>query len=143
MGVGTPANILEAIERGVDMFDCVMPSRNARHGHLFTSAGIININNKKYEKDDLPIDPECNCPTCQKHSRAYIRHLFKAQEMLAMRLCVLHNLNFYNRLMENIRKAIEEIGGTMPEDLPTPEKSLKQLEKENKNESKNPTLLNN
>ena len=107
MGVGTPGNILEAVRRGVDLFDCVMPSRNARHGHLFTDAGIININNKKYEKDDLPIDPTCNCPTCQKHSRAYIRHLFKAQEMLAMRLCVMHNLYFYNNLMAQIRKALD------------------------------------
>jgi queuine tRNA-ribosyltransferase len=107
MGVGTPGNILEAVKRGVDLFDCVMPSRNARHGHLFTDAGIININNKKYEKDDLPIDPECNCPTCQRHSRAYIRHLFKAQEMLAMRLCVMHNLYFYNNLMQKIRDALD------------------------------------
>ena len=107
MGVGTPGNILEAVKRGVDLFDCVMPSRNARHGHLFTDAGIININNKKYEKDDLPIDPTCNCPTCQRHSRAYIRHLFKAQEMLAMRLCVVHNLYFYNNLMTRIREALD------------------------------------
>ncbi len=107
MGVGTPGNILEAVRRGVDLFDCVMPSRNARHGHLFTDAGIININNKKYEKDDLPIDPECNCPTCQKHSRAYIRHLFKAQEILAMRLCVMHNLYFYNNLLARIREALD------------------------------------
>ncbi len=107
MGVGTPGNILEAVKRGVDLFDCVMPSRNARHGHLFTDAGIININNKKYEKDDLPIDPTCNCPTCQKHSRAYIRHLFKAQEILAMRLCVMHNLYFYNNLMARIREALD------------------------------------
>jgi queuine tRNA-ribosyltransferase len=107
MGVGTPGNILEAVKRGVDLFDCVMPSRNARHGHLFTDAGIININNKKYEKDDLPIDPECNCPTCQNHSRAYIRHLFKAQEVLAMRLCVMHNLYFYNNLMQKIRDALD------------------------------------
>ena len=107
MGVGTPGNILEAVKRGVDLFDCVMPSRNARHGHLFTDAGIININNKKYEKDDLPIDPTCNCPTCQRHSRAYIRHLFKAQEMLAMRLCVMHNLYFYNNLMTKIRESLD------------------------------------
>ena len=107
MGVGTPGNILEAVKRGVDLFDCVMPSRNARHGHLFTDAGIININNKKYEKDDLPIDPICNCPTCQRHSRAYIRHLFKAQEILAMRLCVMHNLYFYNNLMQKIRDALD------------------------------------
>ena len=107
MGVGTPGNILEAVKRGVDLFDCVMPSRNARHGHLFTDAGIININNKKYEKDELPIDPQCNCPTCQRHSRAYIRHLLKAQEILAMRLCVMHNLYFYNNLMEKIRDALD------------------------------------
>ena len=107
MGVGTPGNILEAVRRGVDIFDCVMPSRNARHGHLFTDAGIININNKKYEKDDLPIDPTCDCPTCQRHSRAYIRHLFKAQEILAMRLCVMHNLYFYNNLMAKIREALD------------------------------------
>ena len=107
MGVGTPGNILEAVKRGVDLFDCVMPSRNARHGHLFTDAGIININNKKYEKDNLPIDPTCNCPTCQRHSRAYIRHLFKAQEILAMRLCVMHNLYFYNNLMTKIREALD------------------------------------
>ena len=107
MGVGTPGNILEAVKRGVDLFDCVMPSRNARHGHLFTDSGIININNKKYEKDDLPIDPTCNCPTCQRHSRAYIRHLFKAQEILAMRLCVMHNLYFYNNLMTRIRESLD------------------------------------
>ena len=107
MGVGTPGNILEAVKRGVDLFDCVMPSRNARHGHLFTDGGIININNAKYEKDDLPIDPECNCPTCQRHSRSYIRHLFKAQEILAMRLCVMHNLYFYNNLMQKIRDALD------------------------------------
>lgn len=107
MGVGTPGNILEGVRRGVDLFDCVMPSRNARHGHLFTNAGIININNKKYEKDSLPIDPECDCPTCQRHSRAYIRHLFKAQEVLAMRLCVMHNLYFYNNLMTRIRESLD------------------------------------
>ncbi|MGN1160996.1 MAG: tRNA guanosine(34) transglycosylase Tgt [Candidatus Fimenecus sp.] len=107
MGVGTPGNILEAVKRGVDLFDCVMPSRNARHGHLFTDNGIININNKKYEKDLSPIDSNCNCPTCQKHSRAYIRHLFKAQEMLAMRLCVMHNLYFYNNLLQRIRDSID------------------------------------
>ena len=108
MGVGTPGNILEAVSRGVDLFDCVMPSRNARHGHLFTWNGIINLNNAKYANDDTPIDPECNCPTCQKHSRAYLHHLFKAKEMLAMRLCVMHNLYFFNSLMEEIRQAIEE-----------------------------------
>lgn len=113
MGVGTPGNIIEAVSRGVDFFDCVMPSRNARHGHLFTMNGIININNAKYMKDDTPIDPECDCPTCRRHSKAYIRHLFKAKEMLAMRLCVTHNLYFYNTLMEKIRSALEE--GTFDE----------------------------
>ncbi|MGN1195195.1 MAG: tRNA guanosine(34) transglycosylase Tgt, partial [Acutalibacteraceae bacterium] len=98
MGVGTPGNILEAVSRGVDLFDCVMPSRNARHGHLFTWNGIININNAKYEKDLSPIDASCDCPTCRSFSRAYIRHLFKSKEMLAMRLCVMHNLYFYNKL---------------------------------------------
>ena len=107
MGVGTPGNILEGVSRGVDLFDCVMPSRNARHGHLFTWDGIININNAKYEKDLGPIDEKCDCPTCRNHSRAYIRHLFKAKEMLAMRLCVMHNLYFYNRLTEHIRASIE------------------------------------
>ena len=107
MGVGTPGNIIEAVYRGVDLFDCVMPSRNARHGHLFTKKGIINLNNKKYEKDPLPIDPECSCPACRSFSRSYIRHLFKAKEMLAMRLCVIHNLHFYNMLMQEIRDAIE------------------------------------
>ncbi len=107
MGVGTPGNIIEAVSRGVDIFDCVMPSRNARHGHLNTWSGIININNKKYEKDNLPIDPECDCPTCRNFSRSYIRHLFKAKEMLAMRLCVMHNLYFYNTLMEKIREALD------------------------------------
>lgn len=108
MGVGTPGNIIEAVSRGVDLFDCVMPSRNARHGHLFTWNGIININNAKYEKDLSPIEEGCQCPTCQKHSRAYIRHLFKSKEMLAMRLCVMHNLYFYNTMMERIREAIEQ-----------------------------------
>lgn len=108
MGVGTPGNILEGVSRGVDLFDCVMPSRNARHGHLFTWSGIININNAKYEKDTLPIDPTCDCPTCRKFSRAYIRHLFKAKEMLAMRLCVMHNLYFYNNLMEKIRFELDK-----------------------------------
>ena len=108
MGVGTPANILEAVERGVDLFDCVMPSRNARHGHLFTSEGVINLNNKKYERDLSPIDPACGCPVCKKHSRAYIRHLMKSGEMLASRLCVAHNLYFYNTLMEEIRAALDE-----------------------------------
>ena len=107
MGVGTPGNILEAVHRGVDLFDCVMPSRNARHGHLNTWNGIININNKKYEKDSQPIDPLCDCPTCRNFSRSYIRHLFKAKEMLAMRLCVMHNLYFYNTLMEKIRESLD------------------------------------
>ncbi len=107
MGVGTPGNIIEGVSRGVDLFDCVMPSRNARHGHLNTWNGIININNAKYEKDSLPIDPECDCPTCRNFSKSYIRHLFKCKEMLAMRLCVMHNLYFYNTLMEKIRAAIE------------------------------------
>ncbi len=108
MGVGTPGNFIECVYRGVDLFDCVMPSRNARHGHLFTKSGIINLNNNKYEKDLSPIDQECGCPVCRKFSRAYIRHLFKCKEMLAMRLCVTHNLYFYNNLMAEIRLAIEE-----------------------------------
>lgn len=107
MGVGTPVNILEAVDRGVDFFDCVMPSRNARHGHIFTSEGIINIMNVKYERDDKPLDVNCNCPTCRNFSRAYIRHLFKAKEMLAMRLAVMHNLYFYNNLMAEIRDALD------------------------------------
>ncbi len=107
MGVGTPANILEAVDRGVDLFDCVMPSRNARHGHLFTSQGVINISNQKYEHDFSPIDDKCDCPTCRKHSRAYIRHLMKSGEMLGHRLCVQHNLWFYNTLMEQIREALD------------------------------------
>ncbi|MBR4874362.1 MAG: tRNA guanosine(34) transglycosylase Tgt [Clostridia bacterium] len=108
MGVGTPTNIIEAVWRGVDFFDCVMPSRNARHGHLFTSRGIINIMNQKYQHDASPIDENCSCPVCQNHSRAYLRHLLKAGEMLGMRLAVMHNLYFYNQLMEDIRTAIEE-----------------------------------
>ncbi len=108
MGVGTCENIIEAVWRGVDLFDCVMPSRNARHGHLVTHAGIINLNNNRYEKDPLPIDPECDCPVCQKYSRAYIRHLLKAKEALGQRLAVMHNLYFYNNLMEDIRKALDE-----------------------------------
>ncbi len=108
MGVGTPGNIIEAVARGVDLFDCVMPSRNARHGHLNTWHGIRNIMNAKYAEDDGPIDTECNCPTCQRHSLAYLRHLFKANEMLAMRLAVMHNLYFYNTLMERIRAALED-----------------------------------
>lgn len=113
MGVGTPGNILEAVKRGVDLFDCVMPSRNARHGHLFTDSGIINMNNKKYENDLQPIDPECDCPVCKSFSRAYIHHLIKAKEMLAARLCVMHNLYFYNSLMEKIRDALDN--GTFEE----------------------------
>lgn len=107
MGVGTPVNILEAVYRGVDMFDCVMPSRNARHGHLFTWSGIRNIMNAKYELDPSPIDEECDCPVCRSFSRAYIRHLMKAGEMLGMRLCVMHNLYFYNSLLEKIRDALD------------------------------------
>ena len=107
MGVGTPVNIIEAVYRGVDLFDCVMPSRNARHGHMFTWEGIINIANNKYAKDDRPVDMNCTCPTCQRHSRAYIRHLFKSNEMLGMRLAVMHNLWFYNTLMEKIREALD------------------------------------
>ena len=113
MGVGTPGNIIEGVSRGVDLFDCVMPSRNARHGHLFTWNGIINLNNAKYAKDDTPIDPLCNCPTCQKHSRAYLHHLFKAKEILAMRLAVTHNLYFYNNLMQRIRDELDN--GTFTE----------------------------
>ena len=107
MGVGTPSNILEAVYRGVDLFDCVMPSRNARHGHAFTSQGCRNLHNAKYELDQAPLDENCQCPTCQKFTRAYIHHLFKAGEMLAMRLTVMHNLYFYNRLMEQIREALD------------------------------------
>jgi len=106
MGVGTPINILEAVDRGVDFFDCVMPSRNARHGNVFTHDGLLNLNNKKFLEDPLPIDPHCDCAVCRTYSRAYIRHLFKARELLAMRLCVYHNLYFYNRLMEQIREAL-------------------------------------
>ena len=108
MGVGTPGNILEAVRRGVDLFDCVMPSRNARHGHLNTWNGIINIKNAKYELDESPLDPECSCECCKNFSRAYLRHLFKADEMLGMRLAVMHNLHFYNHLMIRIRQALDE-----------------------------------
>ncbi len=108
MGVGTPANILEAVERGVDFFDCVYPSRNGRHGHLYTNYGKINLFNAKYELDERPIEEGCQCPACRRYSRAYIRHLLKAKEMLGMRLCVLHNLYFYNTMMTEIRAAIEE-----------------------------------
>ena len=108
MGVGTPANILEAVERGVDFFDCVYPTRNGRHGQLYTNQGKINIKNKKYELDTRPIAEDCDCPVCKKYTRAYIRHLLKADEMLGMRFCVLHNLHFYNNMMKEIREAIEE-----------------------------------
>ena len=108
MGVGTPANILEAVERGVDFFDCVYPSRNGRHGHVYTNHGKMNLFNKKYELDERPIEEGCQCPACRSYTRAYIRHLLKAGEMLGMRLCVLHNLYFYNHMMEEIRQAIEE-----------------------------------
>ena len=107
MGVGTPGNILEAVSRGVDLFDCVMPARNARHGQLFTKKGIININNAKYQTDDNPIDSTCSCPTCKNYSKAYVRHLLKANEMLGMRLAVMHNLYFYNNLMQEIRDNIK------------------------------------
>lgn len=107
MGVGTPVNILEAVYRGVDLFDCVMPSRNARHGHLFTWGGVMNIMNAKYELDERPIDEACDCPVCQHHTRAYLRHLFKAKEMLGMRLAVMHNLYFYNTLMQKIRDNLD------------------------------------
>ena len=113
MGVGTPVNIIEAVSRGVDFFDCVMPSRNARHSHLFTSKGIINLMNQKYELDDTPIDENCDCETCKNYSRAYLRHLFKAKEALALKLAVTHNLRFYNKLMEDIRFHIEN--GTFDE----------------------------
>ncbi len=108
MGVGTPANILEAVDRGVDFFDCVLPARNGRHANVYTNKGKLNLLNAKYELDDMPIDSECRCPTCQRYSRAYIRHLFKAKEMLAMRLCVIHNLYFFNNMMEEIRNALDE-----------------------------------
>ena len=108
MGVGTPSNIIEGVARGIDFFDCVMPARNARHGRLFTWEGAINIKNAKYERDESPIDPACNCPTCRRYSKAYLRHLFKAEEMLAMRLAVMHNLYFYNDLMRRIREALDE-----------------------------------
>lgn len=107
MGVGTPANILESVERGVDFFDCVYPTRNGRHGHLYTNHGKINLFNAKYELDSRPIEEGCGCPACRRYSRAYIRHLLKAKEMLGMRLCVLHNLYFYNTMMEEIRDALD------------------------------------
>ena len=108
MGVGTPANILEGVDRGIDFFDCVYPSRNGRHGHVYTNHGKLNLFNAKYELDDSPIEDGCQCPACRHYSRAYIRHLLKAKEMLGMRLCVLHNLYFYNHMMEEIREAIEK-----------------------------------
>lgn len=108
MGVGTPANIIEAVDRGIDFFDCVYPSRNGRHGHVYTHHGKLNLFNKKFELDPRPIEEGCQCPACRTYSRAYIRHLLKAKEMLGMRLCVLHNLYFYNHLMEEIRGAIDE-----------------------------------
>ena len=108
MGVGTPGNIIESVARGVDFFDCVMPARNGRHGHLFTWGGIINIKNEKYARDSQPIDTGCQCPVCRRYSRAYIRHLFKAEEMLAMRMAVMHNLFFYNDLMSRIRDSLDE-----------------------------------
>ncbi|MBP5167819.1 MAG: tRNA guanosine(34) transglycosylase Tgt [Oscillospiraceae bacterium] len=107
MGVGTPGNIIESVYRGIDFFDCVMPARNGRHGHLFTWNGIINIRNEKYLQDESPVDPECDCPVCRRYSRAYLRHLFKAEEMLAMRFSVMHNLYFYNSLTEKIRLALD------------------------------------
>ena len=107
MGVGTPTNIIEGVARGIDLFDCVMPSRNARHAHLNTWSGIRNLMNAKYTTDERPVDEECDCPTCRNYSRAYLHHLFKANEMLAMRLGVMHNLYFYNTLMEKIREALD------------------------------------
>ena len=108
MGVGTPQNIIEGVRRGVDFFDCVITSRNARHANLFTDRGVLNLNNKKFERDDRPLQEGCTCPACRNYSRAYIRHLIKAKEILGMRLCVLHNLHFYNTLMQQIRDALDE-----------------------------------
>lgn len=127
MGVGTPANILEAVERGVDFFDCVYPARNGRHGHAYTNHGRMNLLNAKYERDDRPLDEECQCPVCRMYSRAYIRHLLKAKEMLGLRCMVTHNLYFYNKLMEEIRDAIEK--GHFQE---YKKKKLEQLEEETK-----------
>jgi queuine tRNA-ribosyltransferase len=107
MGVGTPGNIIEGVYRGIDFFDCVMPARNGRHGHLYTWQGVINIKNEKYGRDGSPVDPRCGCPVCRRYSRAYLRHLFKAEEMLALRLSVLHNLYFYNNLMKEIRNSLD------------------------------------
>ena len=130
MGVGTPANIIEAVDRGVDFFDCVYPSRNGRHGHVYTHHGKLNLFNKKFELDPRPIEEGCQCPACRTYSRAYIRHLLKAKEMLGMRLCVLHNLYFYNHLMEEIRGAIEahrykEFKKTTLEGFLTPEEEYR------------------
>lgn len=125
MGVGTPANILEAVERGVDFFDCVYPARNGRHGHAYTNHGKMNLMNARYERDDRPLDEECQCPVCKTYSRAYIRHLLKAKEMLGLRCMVTHNLYFYNKLMEEIRDAIEK--GCFQE---YKKKKLEQLEEE-------------
>ena len=108
MGVGTPANILESVDRGIDFFDCVLPARNGRHGNVYTNSGKLNLLNKKYELDDTPIADDCQCPVCQRYTKAYIRHLFKAKEMLAMRLCVMHNLYFFNNMMEEIRDALDK-----------------------------------
>ena len=108
MGVGTPSNIIEGVARGVDFFDCVMPARNARHGKLFTWSGTLNIKNAKYKLDERAIDPECDCPVCRNFSRAYLRHLFTAEEMLAMRLAVMHNLYFYNQLTQRIRDSLDQ-----------------------------------
>ncbi len=127
MGVGIPSNILEAVDRGVDFFDCVLPARNGRHAHVFTKEGKINLLNAKFELDDRPIDEGCQCPACKHYTRSYIRHLFKAKEMLAMRLCVLHNLYFYNNLMEEIRDAIDGdyLKNTKKENLRSGRKSIK------------------
>ena len=107
MGVGTPGNIIESVARGVDFFDCVMPARNGRHGHLFTKEGILNIRNERYARDEQPIDTNCSCPVCRNYSRAYIRHLFQSKEMLSMRLAVSHNLYFYNHMMDEIRASLD------------------------------------
>lgn len=108
MGVGTPSNIIEGVARGIDFFDCVMPARNARHGKLYTWKGAINLKNEKYKTDDSPIDDTCGCPVCKNFSKAYLRHLMKAEEVLALRLCVMHNLYFYNMLMQRIRESLED-----------------------------------
>ena len=108
MGVGTPSNIIEGVARGIDFFDCVMPARNARHAKVFTWSGSVNLRNAKYAADDGPLDPDCDCPVCRRYTRAYLHHLFKAEEMLAMRLAVMHNLYFYNQLTARIRQALDE-----------------------------------